>query len=172
MRETHDVAAKMTQFLRSAGARIPRISSGAVFLTSLLTFITVPAFAQHERGELRREVRDPSSGPMVAWVELIREANQVQLSFRTNPAGGYVVRDRPFGFYHVRVLHTGFVSAEQLLDVLCEVPLSYRVALGLASIQSHIEITDSRHMPRRHRQVLCNADIEPRRLRYPRNLPG
>jgi len=114
-----------------------------MFLASLLTLITVPVFAQHERGELRLEVRDPKGGPVVASVELISEANQVQLSFRTNQAGGYTVRELPFGFYHLRVSRKGFVSAERLLEVRSEVPLSVRVALGLASIQSRIEITDS-----------------------------
>ena len=116
---------------------------GAVYLVSALTLMTLPLFAQHERGELRLEVRDPKGGPLVALVELISEANQVRLSFRTDQTGGYVVRELPLGLYRLRVSHEGFVPAEQLLEVPSEVPLFVRVALGLAPVQSRIEVTDS-----------------------------
>jgi hypothetical protein len=119
------------------------MSLGVFFLAAALALIAVPVFAQHERGDLRLDVRDPSGGPLAASVELISEANQVHLSFRTSQAGGYVVRGLPFGFYHLRVSNEGFVSAERLLEVRSEVPVSVRVALGLAPIQSRIEVTDS-----------------------------
>lgn len=126
-----------------------------MYLASFLTFMTVPVFAQHERGEVHLEVRDPRGGPVVASVELISEANQVQLSFRTNQSGDCVARELPFGFYHLRVSHEAFVSAERLLEVRSEVPLSVRVALGLAPVQSHVEVTDSATLvdPRRTRTV-------------------
>ena len=119
------------------------MSSGAKYAVSLLTLITAPVFAQHERGELRLEVRDPKGGSVVASVELISQANQVHQSFRTNQAGGYVVRELPFGPYHLRVSQEGFLPAEQLVEVRSEVPLSVRVTLGLAPVQSRIEVKDS-----------------------------
>jgi hypothetical protein len=119
------------------------ISAAVLCLVSSLTLITVPLCAQHERGELRIEVRDPAGGLVVASVELVSEANQVHLSFRTNQAGGYAVREIPFGLYHLRVSHEGFVAAERLLEVRSEAPLPVRVTLGLAPVQSRIEVTDS-----------------------------
>lgn len=102
-----------------------------------------PVFAQHERGEIRLLVRDPKGGPLAATVELASQMNQVQRSFQTGQDGNYVVRELPFGVYRLRVSHPGFVSTARLIDVRSEVPLAVSVTLGLAPVQSRIEVTDS-----------------------------
>ena len=117
--------------------------SGVASFFALILFVAAPLSAQRERGELRIEVQDPKGGPLAASVELVSEANQVRRSFVTDPGGGYVVRELPFGVYHLRVSHGSFLPAERMVEVRSEVPLTISITLGLAPVQSRISVTDS-----------------------------
>ncbi len=122
---------------------------------ALLVLPVVPAYAQHERGAIRLKVRDPKGGPLAASVELVSEANQVHRTFRTNRDGNYTARELPFGLYHLRVLHAGFLPAVRLVQLRSEVPLAISVTLGLAPLRSSINVTDSATLvdPERARTV-------------------
>jgi TonB dependent receptor-like, beta-barrel/Carboxypeptidase regulatory-like domain len=109
----------------------------------LIALVSIPAFSQHERGELRLKVLDPRGGPLVASVELVGEANQVRRGFLTGKDGKYVARELPFGVYHLRVSHKGFLGSQQLIEIRSEVPLNISVTLGLAPVRSRINVTDS-----------------------------
>jgi hypothetical protein len=111
------------------------------FILILLTAVSAPA--QHERGEIHLYVRDPRGGPLAAAVELASEMNQVQRSFLTDQDGHYFARELPFGVYRLRVSRPGFVSAARLIEIHSEVPVAVSVTLGLAPVQSRIEVTDS-----------------------------
>ena len=113
------------------------------YLFVLAIAVAAPAFAQHERGELRLEVRNPRGGPLVASGELVSEANQVQRTFLTDQRGVYVVRELPFGVYHLRVSQEEFLAAERIVEVRSEVPLTISLTLGLAPLQSRVNVTDS-----------------------------
>ena len=110
---------------------------------ALVLLAVAPAGAQHERGEIRLEVRDPKGGALVASVDLVSEANQVRRSFLTGQDGSYAARELPFGRYHLRVTREGFLSCEQLIEVHSEVPLDISVTLGLAPVRSSIDVGDS-----------------------------
>src|SRR6516165_5384843 len=110
---------------------------------TLVALAVAPAAAQHERGEIRLEVRDPHGGGLVASVDLVSEANQLHRSFMTGQDGGYAARGLPFGRYNLRVTHAGFLSSEQLVEVHSEVPLNISVILSLAPAQSTINVGDS-----------------------------
>jgi hypothetical protein len=110
---------------------------------ALVIFAAISVFAQRERGELRLEVQDPKGGPLVASVELVSEANQVQQNFVTDQGGGYVVRELLFGVYHLRVSHEAFLPAERMVEVRSEVPLTVSITLGLAPVESRVNVTDS-----------------------------
>lgn len=110
---------------------------------TLVALAVAPAAAQHERGEIRLEVRDPHGGGLVASVDLVSEANQLHRSFMTGQDGGYAARGLPFGRYNLRVTHAGFLSSEQLVEVHSEVPLNISVILSLAPVQSTINVGDS-----------------------------
>jgi hypothetical protein len=109
----------------------------------LMTLLTTRAFAQHERGEIRLSVRDPKGGPLAAAVQLVSESNQVQRSFQTGQDGTYVSRELPFGVYQLSVSRAGFVSATRLVELRSELPVSVSLTLGLAPVQSRIDVTDS-----------------------------
>ena len=109
----------------------------------LLLVLATPVFGQHERGEIRLSVRDPAGGALPATVEVASEVNQVRRSFETGQDGNYVAREIPFGVYQIRVSHPGFLSTARLIEVRSEVPLAVSVTLGLAPVQSRIEVTDS-----------------------------
>jgi Carboxypeptidase regulatory-like domain len=104
---------------------------------------TVPAFAQHDRGEIRLEVRDPHGAPAQAAVELASEMNQLRRSFRTDQNGNYTARELPFGEYRLSVSHPGFVPTDRMVEVQSEVPLAVSITLGLAPLESRIEVTDA-----------------------------
>src|SRR4029077_6867300 len=78
-----------------------------------------------------------------ATLELASQMNQVQRSFHTGQDGAYVARELPFGLYPLRVSDSGFVFTARRIDVRSEVPLSVSVTLGLAPVQSRVEVTDS-----------------------------
>src|SRR5579863_7825178 len=111
-----------------------------LFIAMLLA---VPAFAQRDRGEIRVNVRDTQGGPVQAVVELASEMNQVRRNFLTDQGGHYVARELPFGVYRLEVSHPGFASSVRPVEVRSEVPLAVSVTLGLAPVQSRIEVTDS-----------------------------
>lgn len=116
---------------------------GCASVLVLLAFAVPPACAQRQSGELRLEVQDPKGGALVASVELVSEANHVQRSFVTDQDGSYVARELPFGVYHLRVTHQSFAPAERMVEVRSEVPLTVSIMLGLAPVQSRVNVTDS-----------------------------
>ncbi len=79
----------------------------------------------------------------MASVELVSRANHVERSFLTDQKGNYIARELPFGVYRLRVSHEGFIPAEQLIQVRSEVPLLVSVTLGLASVRSQVNVSDS-----------------------------
>ncbi|PYU10785.1 MAG: TonB-dependent receptor, partial [Acidobacteria bacterium] len=78
-----------------------------------------------------------------ASVELVSQANQVQQVFRTDWEGHYAARGLPFGFYRLQVDRPGFTSFSELVEIRSEVPLEYRVTLGLAPMEATEVVSDS-----------------------------
>jgi hypothetical protein len=88
-------------------------------------------------------VHDPVGGALVAAVDLASEINQLHRKASTDAGGQYNPQDLPFGLYHVSVSHPGFRTSTQLVRIGSEVPVHVAVTLGLAPIQSSLEVTDS-----------------------------
>ena len=109
----------------------------------LFVLLAVPAFAQRERGEIRLQVRDPKGGSLAAVVELANAVDQIRRSFVTDQNGHFTIHELPFGVYRLRVSHQEFVPTERVIEVRSEVPLTVSVALGLAPLESRIEVTGS-----------------------------
>ena len=103
----------------------------------------VPAMAQQQRGELRLEVHDPSGAMLIASVELVSELNQLRRTASTDAAGQYVAQDLPFGLYRLSVSHQGFQTAAQVVRISSEVPLQVAVTLGLAPVQTSLDVADA-----------------------------
>jgi outer membrane cobalamin receptor len=116
---------------------------GALRLWVLLLLALLGAYAQHQRGELRLQVRDSGGGALAASIDLVSEINQLHRSGSTDAAGQYAAQDLPFGLYKVRVSHEGFQAATQVVRVGSEVPVQLTVALGIAAVRTSMEVSDS-----------------------------
>jgi hypothetical protein len=99
--------------------------------------------AQRQRGELRLEVHDPAGAALVAVVDLVSDINQIHRTASTDVTGQYAAQDLPFGLYRVAVSHEGFQTSSQVVRVGSEVPVHLAVTLGVAPVQTNVEVTDS-----------------------------
>ena len=113
-----------------------------IFL-SFLFFCCVRADAQRELGELHLEVQDQQGAPVSAAAELISEANQVRRSFSADADGRAIAHDLPFGLYRLSITHVGFAPNVQTFEIRSEVPLYVKVTLGLASVETQVQVTAS-----------------------------
>ena len=99
--------------------------------------------AQRQRGELRLEVHDPAGAALVAAIDLTSDINQIHRTASTDGTGQYAAQDLPFGLYRVAVSHEGFQTFSQVLRIGSEVPVQLAVTLGVAPVQTSVEVTDS-----------------------------
>jgi len=123
--------------MRWAGAlRIAAILPGFMLLS-------LPADAQRELGELHVEVQDQQGAPVAAAAELISEANQVRRNFSADSDGRATAQDLPFGVYRLSITRVGFAPKVQAIEIRSEVPLYIKVTLGLASVETQVQVTAS-----------------------------
>ena len=100
-------------------------------------------WGQRGAGELHLRVTDAAGLGVEAALELVSQANQVRLAAVADAGGDYVAKGLPFGFYKLRVERSGFVPVSRLIEIRSEVPLEYRVTLGVAPIETTVRIEDS-----------------------------
>jgi hypothetical protein len=112
------------------------------FLLVLALFAN-PAEAQRERGELQIEVRDPQGQSAAATAELVSESNQVKKNFAIPADGRYLASELAFGVYRLTITAQGFAPWSGLLEVRSEVPVRVAVVLGVAPVNTKIEVTDA-----------------------------
>jgi hypothetical protein len=113
-----------------------------IFLGFVL-FCCVRADAQRELGELHLEVQDQQGAPVAAAAELVSEANQVRRNFSADSDGRATAHDLPFGLYRLSTIHAGFAPNVQVIEIRSEVPLNVKVTLGLASVETQVQVTAS-----------------------------
>ena len=99
--------------------------------------------AQHARGELRIEVRDPQGAAVPTEAELVSEANQFRRTFPVGVDGRFVVQDLAFGVYRLSVSAGGFAPWSGLVEVRSEVPVRVSVTLGLAPVATQVHVSDT-----------------------------
>ena len=114
-----------------------------LFLTIFLLATTLNTHAQRGRGEIRLEVRDPQGAALSASGELDSDVNQVRRTFQITADGSYVARELPFGMYRLSVSAKGFAAWTNLVEVRSEVPLLLSVTLGLAPVNTQVDVGDS-----------------------------
>ena len=105
--------------------------------------LSLPAGAQRELGELHVEVQDQQGAPVAAAAELISEANQVRRNFSADSDGRATAQDLPFGLYRLNITRVGFAPKVQAIEIRSEVPLYIKVTLGLASVETQVQVTAS-----------------------------
>lgn len=115
----------------------------AIAIALLLSFGATAIRSQRVRGELRIEVRDLQGAALAAEAELLSEANQMHRTFQVSPDGHYTAQDLPFGVYRLTVRAEGFATWNNLVEVRSEIPLHISVTLGVATVATQIQVTDS-----------------------------
>lgn len=115
------------------------------------------ALAQRQRGELRLEVHDSAGAALPSDIDLTSEVNQLHRTARTDAAGKYAAQDLPFGLYRVNVSHAGFVSASHLVRISSGIPVELTVTLGVAPIETSLEVTDSATLVDPNRTSIVNS---------------
>jgi len=120
----------MRAFSRGLAAAFLCLSLGALSL-----------LAQSSAGDLRLKVTDPDGLAVKASAELSNDAIQFHRSFSTDDAGLLVVRNLPFGLYHLRVQHQGFDSYDSVIEIRSVFPTEYAVKLNIASVNTAVQVT-------------------------------
>lgn len=124
---------------------------GKAWLFGVLIFFPVVLHAQRELGELRLQIEDSAGAGVAANVELVSESNQVRRTYMADAEGRTRAQELPFGPYQVSVTNPGFAPAKQLIEIRSEVPLSLKITLGLAPVETRVEVTDSTTLIDPHR---------------------
>src|SRR5271165_6022900 len=127
-------------------------------MNRILTFLLLvaPLFAQSNTGELRLRVTDPAGLGIKSSVELVSEANHYRQAFFTDDAGDLVVKRLPFGMYNLEVRHATFAPASQSLEIRSASPTNRLVKLGLAPLQTTIEVKENGTLVDPHRVGTVN----------------
>src|SRR5689334_5984747 len=110
---------------------------------ALCLALTSVLFAQRQRGELRLQATDPAGSAITAGIDLLSEINQVHRTGVADAAGRYTAQDLPFGLYRVRVSREGFQSVTRVVRITSEVPVELAITLGVAPIETRVDVTDS-----------------------------
>ncbi len=88
-------------------------------------------------------MHDAAGGALVAAIDVTSDINQLHRNASTDASGHYAAQDLPFGLYRIRVSHLGFQTSTQVFRIGSEVPVYVTVTLGVAPIQTTVEVTDS-----------------------------
>ena len=98
---------------------------------------------QTDTGELRLTVRDSAGAGIPASVELINQATQTRQAVDLPAEGRYSFRNMPFGFYRLRVEHTGFAPLAELIEIRSALPQSHDVTMSVGAIKTSVEVVES-----------------------------
>jgi hypothetical protein len=126
-------------FHKMMNAFIRRITG----VLAMACIVVLPAAAQQDRGELRIEVRDPQGAALVAQGELVSVGNQFHLNFQVGEDGRYAALGLAFGVYRVSLTRGGFVPSTQLVEIRSMVPQHLSVTLGVAPVETQVEVDDA-----------------------------
>ena len=112
-------------------------------LALLPALLLAPAWAQRGTGELRLTVKDSAGAVVPATVDLLNDATKTHQTVDLPSDGRYSFKNLPFGLYRVQVTHSGFAPATQSIEIRSEVPLNREIVLGIQTIETEIQVTDS-----------------------------
>ena len=110
----------------------------------LVLFVLVGSlFAQGNRGELHLKVTDPAGFAAKSSVEVVSGANHYQQFFLTDDGGNLAIKRLPFGVYLLRIRHDGFAFFSGSVEIRSAAPTNKLVTLGLAPLQTTVEVKGS-----------------------------
>ncbi|MBZ5579953.1 MAG: TonB-dependent receptor [Acidobacteriia bacterium] len=110
---------------------------------AVLSMAALPLLAQRQAGELRLRVVDSTGAGLTSSGELVGQATDVRQAFTTGIEGQQTLSALPFGIYRLRVSREGFQTATTLIEIRSEVPLTYKVTLVVAPIETTIDVQDT-----------------------------
>jgi len=87
-----------------------------------------------------RTLSTGSAGAAAAAMELVSDANQIRRSFTADSGGHATAQDLPFGLYRLTTAHAAFAPNVQTVEIRSEVPSLIKVTLGLASVQTQVQV--------------------------------
>jgi hypothetical protein len=106
-----------------------------------LCWLALGQFGQSNTGELRLTVTDAAGLPLPGIVELVSDGNRLEHSLNTDSRGVLVAKRLPFGTYRVAVVRPGFARFTGLIEIRSALPMDYPVVLGLAPIQTQVDVS-------------------------------
>jgi hypothetical protein len=112
-----------------------------LLLFSAFLFTACAALAQSNFGELRLHVVDPAGLGVKTNVTIESEGNQYNATLSTDSKGELDVQRLPFGAYTIQIVHSGFASVSDVVQILNSVPLAYTIRLKLPSVSQSITVT-------------------------------
>src|SRR6266446_4051609 len=113
-------------------------------------------FGQSDMGELRVKVTDQAGLPVPSSIEIVSQSNQVRRKVDTDAEGNLDAKRLPFGIYNVRVERPGFAVSSNLVEIRSAIPKEYRVTLGVATIETVVDVNDAGTLVDPHRTGSIN----------------
>ncbi len=89
------------------------------------------------------DVRDPQGATLSASGLLVSEGNQFHLQFAVGDDGHYSAQGLAFGVYRLTVSRSGFVSADQLVEIRSMVPQHLSLTLGLKPVETQVQVSET-----------------------------
>ena len=106
-----------------------------------LSLVSLVAFGQADRGELRLLITDPSGSPVPALAALASEVNQYNRTFTADAAGQVTAKRLPFGLYTLTVSLAGFTTSQQTVIIRSALPKELKLELALGAIQTTVNVS-------------------------------
>jgi outer membrane cobalamin receptor len=110
---------------------------------ALLILFAALLNAQSDVGELRIRVTDPAGLAVPASIEISSEANDVDRTLQAAKDGTATARRLRFGIYRIKITQPGFATSSELIEVRTAAPKDVRVTLGVAPVETTVNISDS-----------------------------
>ncbi len=111
-----------------------------IFRVAPLLAFSVLLLGQANTGELRIGVKDPAGLPLQAQAQVASESNQYVREFNADAAGQITVKRLPFGLYTVKLTHSGFKPAAQVVNIDSVIPKQLDAVLGLGPLSTTVNV--------------------------------
>ena len=137
-----------------------------------ILLLALPLLAQSNNGELRLSIAGPDAQPIKASIDLSSDAIQFHRSIYANDAGVAVLRNLPFGLYHLRVQQEGFAPFDGSIEIRSALPTEYDVTLRIVALSTAVQVTAQSTLLDPERAGAYNHIDQQEIADRPTSLPG
>jgi hypothetical protein len=138
----------------------------------ILMLCSARFFAQSNAGELRLKISGPDGQPVRAAVEVSSDALQFHRTFSADESGNSVIRNLPFGLYHINAHQEGFAAYDGTIRIQSALPTEYIIKLGIAAVSTAVDVTAQPTLLDPERAGASNHLDEQQIAERPGSLPG